>query len=202
MSFINPPVKMPWLLRFVIWAAEKKLKKKLLPARLLTWYPKAAFSSGILEALVAHKDKNLSARLLKLVRMQTSFVVSCPFCIDMNSFEYAQYGITDEELKALQGNFDPCTVPTFSREECTAVAYARAVSSTPIALNSLLVNRMLRLFSAREIVIIATTAAQVNYWARLVQALGIPPAGFLESCPLIDLEKYRTLKDPGQSISS
>jgi hypothetical protein len=32
-------------------------------------------------------------------------------------------------------------------------------------------------FNEREIVILATTAAQVNYWTRLIQALGCPPAG-------------------------
>ena len=35
-------------------------------------------------------------------------------------------------------------------------------------------------FDEREIVILASTAAQVNYWARLIQALGIPPAGYSE----------------------
>ena len=33
-------------------------------------------------------------------------------------------------------------------------------------------------FEPRELVVLAATAAQVNYWARLIQALGIPPAGF------------------------
>ena len=32
--------------------------------------------------------------------------------------------------------------------------------------------------------ILATTAAQVNYWARVIQALGVPPVGFTDSCPL------------------
>jgi alkylhydroperoxidase family enzyme len=39
-------------------------------------------------------------------------------------------------------------------------------------------------FTEREIVILASTAAQVNYWARLIQALGIPPAGFSDHCEL------------------
>lgn len=38
--------------------------------------------------------------------------------------------------------------------------------------------------TGREIVILASTAAQVNYWARLIQALGIPPAGFSEQCDI------------------
>jgi hypothetical protein len=32
--------------------------------------------------------------------------------------------------------------------------------------------------TAREIVVIATTASQVNHWARLIQALGVPPVGY------------------------
>ena len=43
-----------------------------------------------------------------------------------------------------------------------------------------LVERVKSAFTEREFVILASTAAQVNYWARLIQALGIPPAGFGE----------------------
>ena len=32
-------------------------------------------------------------------------------------------------------------------------------------------------FSEREIVALAATSAQVNYWARLIQGLGCPPEG-------------------------
>jgi hypothetical protein len=39
-------------------------------------------------------------------------------------------------------------------------------------------------FTEREIVILASTAAQVNYWTRLLQALGVPPAGFSDHCDI------------------
>jgi alkylhydroperoxidase family enzyme len=39
-------------------------------------------------------------------------------------------------------------------------------------------------FTERELVVLASTAAQVNYWGRLIQALGIPPAGFSGQCEL------------------
>jgi len=35
-------------------------------------------------------------------------------------------------------------------------------------------------FTRRKIVILASTAAQANYWARLNSALGVPSAGFME----------------------
>ena len=65
MGYIEPPKRIPLLLRLGIWAADE--------------------------------------RLLKLVRMQVSFMASCPFCIDMNSFEYGKLGIDDREIEALQG---------------------------------------------------------------------------------------------------
>jgi alkylhydroperoxidase family enzyme len=37
--------------------------------------------------------------------------------------------------------------------------------------------RLTAAFGEREIVMLATTAAQVNLWARTIQALGCPPQG-------------------------
>jgi hypothetical protein len=78
LSFIDPPKKIPFFLKIGIWIARRKTKKEMLPARILSWYPKAAISSGIMESFAAHDDKTPGKRLLKLIRMQTSFIVSCP----------------------------------------------------------------------------------------------------------------------------
>jgi hypothetical protein len=51
-------------------------------------------------------------------------------------------------------------------------------------------------FSERAIVVIASTVAQVNFWARLIQSLGVPPAGFSTECSILELDKYRTLQAP------
>ena len=48
----------------------------------------------------------------------------------------------------------------------------------------LAIEELKKKFNEREIVILACMAAQVNYWARLIQALGIPPAGFSNQCDL------------------
>ena len=110
--------------------------------------------------------------------MTASHATACPFCVDMNSYEYRDAGITDEEAKSLRGDFDQ--VATFSEREKLAIAYARVISQTPLKFHPELVERVKSAFTEREFVILASTAAQVNYWARLIQALGIPPAGFGE----------------------
>ena len=103
-AFIDPPKRTPFYLRFGIWITKRVTGQELLPAKLLAWYPKAAISSGILEALVAHRDANLDERMLKLVRLQASFAVARPFCIDMNSVEDARANITREELRVAGTN--------------------------------------------------------------------------------------------------
>lgn len=175
-AFIEPPRRIPLLLRFGLWIVRRRTGVDLLPPRLLTWYPKAAISSGIMEALIAHEDGAVSERMLKLVRMAVSFTASCPFCVGLNSQGWERL-ITEEELAAVQGVTPLAEVGTFSERERLAIEYARLISQTPLALSAAFGDRLTASFSEREIVVLATTSAQVNYWARLIQGLGCPPAG-------------------------
>jgi len=177
-AFIEQPKRIPLLLKIGIWFSEKITGKIMLPARILAWYPNAAISSGIMESLVAHADGRMTQRMLKLIRMTASYAVACPFCVDMNSHEYHSVGITDEEAESLRGDFEK--VVSFSEQEKLAITYTRLISQTPLKFHPDVVERVKSVFSEREFVILASTAAQVNYWARLIQALGIPPAGFGE----------------------
>jgi alkylhydroperoxidase family enzyme len=62
--------------------------------------------------------------------------------------------------------------------------YAKLVSQTPLQFPQSFIEDLKRHFDEREIVILASTAAQVNYWARLIQALGIHPAGLSNKCEI------------------
>lgn len=183
-AFINPPARFPLWLRIGILISERITGKPMLPARILAWYPKTAIGSGLLESLVAHEDSQMDKRMLKLIRMTASFAVACPFCIDMNSFEYQVCGIDDGEARALRDHIDPGAVPTFTERERLAILYTRLISQTPLVFPDDVVAQLKAVFSERELVILSSTAAQVNYWARLIQALGIPPAGFSEECEI------------------
>ncbi len=84
----------------------------------------------------------------------------------------------------LQGRKAVEQVQTFSERERLAMQYARLISQTPLQFPRSFIEELKQHFNEREIVILASTAAQVNYWARLIQALGIPPAGFSNQCDL------------------
>ena len=181
-AFIDPPGRIPFYLRIGIWISKRVTGKEMLPAKILAWYPKAAIGSGVLESLVAHRDGDLNERILKIVRIQASFAAACSFCVDMNSYQYEEKQITKDELLVLQGIKQVGEVNTFSDRELLAIQYAKLVSQTPLQFPRDFIEELKRHFNEREIVILASTAAQVNYWARLIQALGIPPAGFSDQC--------------------
>ncbi|MCA0294333.1 MAG: carboxymuconolactone decarboxylase family protein [Actinobacteria bacterium] len=175
MAIIAEPRRPNPILRLGVALSERIIGRRMEPARLLAWYPRAALGAGVLESLVAHREP--SPRLLKLVRVAASLTASCAFCADMNSFEAGEAGVTDAELAALQRGAEE-SVASFDARERLAIAYARAISSTPLVFDEQLQAHLVELFDEREIVILATTAAQVNCWARTIQALGIQPAGF------------------------
>jgi AhpD family alkylhydroperoxidase len=179
-AFIDPPPRAPLLLRLATRLAERIAGKRLLPARLLAWYPRGALGAGLLEASITDRDGRIDRRMLKLVRLAASFATACPFCADMNAHRHREAGVTDEELEWLRARLEPEAMPSLSALERTAIRYARLASQTPLRFPGDFVAELQRSFSEREIVVLATTSAQVNYWARLVQALGIPPAGFSE----------------------
>ncbi len=191
-TYIQPPRRPPLFLRLMLALVEKGLGKPLVANRILAHYPKAFWGSGILEALVAHHDREVPRRLLKLLRMQVSFAVSCPFCIDMNSKEFSGEGITEDEILALRGIKGLDEVASLSEAERAALAYARAICSTPVAFEADMIAELKRHFSERAIVIVASTAAQVNFWARLIQSFGVLPAGFTSECAVLDLDAYNT----------
>jgi len=183
-AFIKPPKKIPLFLKLGIMISRKVTGRDLLVPKLLAWYPKVAISSGILESLIAHGNKDLNERILKLIRIQTSLTVSCAFCIDMNSFGYEESDITRQEIDALSGRININEVATFSAKERIVIEYVKCVCRTPIQMPKEVSDNLILNFTEREIVILASTVAQVNYWARLIQGLGVPPEGFLDKCEL------------------
>jgi alkylhydroperoxidase family enzyme len=191
-SYLQPPGRIPPLLRLALFLVERKLGRRLLANRILAWYPKALVGSGVMEALVAHDEPEAPARLLALVRLAASFRVSCPFCIDMNARDFPGKGLSEEEIRALQGLVPLDSVPTLSAREKAALRYAECICATPVAFPSEVIDAMREHFSERGMVIVASTCAQVNFWARLIQSLGVPPAGFTAECAVLDLENYST----------
>jgi hypothetical protein len=202
-ALINPAEKISCFTQFLLGRAEKEFGKELLPGRILAWSSDLGLASGCLEMYIEQgARKILDPRLIYLLRMQVSYYVSCPFAIDVNSWQYKEHQITAEELEALQGKKDISAVHSFSERELTALQYALAMSQTPVRFNGKLLDDIRYLFSQEEIVAIAALSAKVNYWARLIESWRIKPAGYSDD-PLLKIEEYNTFStDNGLSINT
>ena len=183
-AYIKPPEKIPFYIRIGLIITKRITKKDLLAPKLLAWYPKVAVSSAVLESFIAHGKKDLNERILKMVRIQASTSIACSFCIDMNSFEYEKSGITEQEMRGLAGKVELEQIASFSGKERLAIEYAKLISQTPVDIPAEFIEKVKAEFTEREIVILSSTAAQVNYWARMLKSLGVPPAGFSDRCEI------------------
>lgn len=191
-SLVEPPEKIPCFLRRMIKIADKKAKKEMLPGRVLSWSSKISISSGLLELYVEEGAAScLEGRMIKLLRMRISYTVPSPFALDINSSNYENFNITKEEIEGLRGEREIDTIESFSEREKVALKYAYELSKTPITLNQKLLDDLRYNFSEEEIVALAALSAKVNYWARLIEALRIKPAGYTDD-PILHLDKYST----------
>lgn len=176
---VAPPVRVPWLLRPMLWIAKRMTGKEPLPGRLLAWFPKGAVGVGVFEALAAGAPGDLDGRSLATARIVASAVAGCPFCLDMNAATWARAGLTAGELQALV-ELRREAWAALGERPALAARYAEALSATPVQVSKELAAELARVFSARELVVLATTIAQVNFWSRFNQGLGVPSAGFFD----------------------
>ncbi|PKL24001.1 MAG: hypothetical protein CVV47_12115 [Spirochaetae bacterium HGW-Spirochaetae-3] len=194
-AYLPEAPRLAWPLRLLLGSVERRLGRRLVANRILGWYPKALVGSGLLEALVAHDEPETPRRLLAMVRIFVSFRVSCAFCIDMNAKDFRGAGLSDADVEALRAMAADPGRPwddTFSAGERAALRYASSITSTPVSFDSSNVALVRGTFGERGMTILASTAAQVNFWARLIQSFGVPPAGFSSSCEALHLDEYST----------
>jgi AhpD family alkylhydroperoxidase len=180
---VQPPERIPVLLRPGLFVARKMTGKDPLPARLLAHFPKGAVGAGIFEACAASGadldgdgDHHDGARILAVVRIVSSAVGGCPFCIDMNAATWQRTGLSAEGLAGLL-RLDDDVIAGLDSRTATAARYAVALTKTPTVVDDDLAGAMRRQFSEREIVVLACTIAQVGFWSRFESVCALPTSG-------------------------
>jgi AhpD family alkylhydroperoxidase len=179
------PTPPPLWLRPLVWLAERIAGGPLPPARLLAMSPRQALGAGILELTAASAPRDLDPRSLAAARIIASLTAGCPFCLDMNAATWRRAKLSADDLSALL-SADPLRWEALGAREAAAARYAHALSLTPAHVSPALQAELRGLFSPREIVVLATTIAQVNMWSRFGEGLGVPPLGMAAAaqCPV------------------
>ncbi len=160
----------------------------------MAWSPKISVNSGLLELYVEKGAALcLETRMLAILRIIISYTVPSQFVLEINSYDYKKYNITEGELDGLRGISNLDSIASFTEKEKAALKYAHALSKTPIILTQKHLDNLRCFFSEKEIVAIAALTAKVNYWTRLFEALRIKPAGYTND-QILHLENYNTLE--------
>lgn len=183
-SWISVVAPSLWL-RPLLWLAERIAGAELELARLLAMKPKLAIGAAALELTAASAPRDLEPRTLATVRLVVSLTVGCPFCLDMNAATWRRAQLERADLEAIL-SMEPARWEVLGRRAALAARYAYALSLTPVRLDDALRAQLADTFSGPELVTLATTIAQVNFWSRQAQGLDIKSLGLAydAECPV------------------
>lgn len=117
-----------------------------------------------------------NARLLELLRLRSSQINGCAYCIDMHYKEAVAAGETALRLYSLAVWRD---TDFFDAKEQAALAWCEAVTCVqadhPV---DALFDDMRAHFSESEIAYLTLAITQINTWNRLVKSFGFPPGHY------------------------
>ena len=127
-----------------------------------------------LERSLRHTGLELS--LLELVRMRTSQINGCAFCIDMHSKDARAEGETEQRLYALNAWRE---TPFFSERERAALEWTEAVTliSHDHAPDEIY-ERVKAPFSESEFAALTLAIAAINSWNRIAISFRVVPGSY------------------------
>ncbi|KAA9159813.1 carboxymuconolactone decarboxylase family protein [Amycolatopsis acidicola] len=138
--------------------------------------------SSVVQELAAEKaSRTLPAVIRELAVYRVSVRLGCTWCIDFGTMLQKHEGLDVERLRHID---DYATSPLFDRRERLALAYADAMTATPVTVTDEQVAGLEREFGRKGLVELTFQIALENQRARANSALGITDQGFTsgEAC--------------------
>jgi AhpD family alkylhydroperoxidase len=147
------------------------------PLRMYAHIPRLLNAYGKLEQAES-KLGVLSPRVRALAELKSATTVRCEYCIDLGSQIAREWGVTDEELKALSSNADYRNATCFSEVDKLVLDYATVISRTPVEVSDELFDALRAHFDTAQLVGLTHVITLGNLRARFNIALGIGSSGF------------------------
>lgn len=146
------------------------------PLRMYAHIPGLLSAYGRLELAEAKLDM-LSPRHRALAELKAATTVRCEYCVDLGAQISRGLGITDHELLALS---DYANASCFSEVDKLILAYATAISRTPVDVSDELFEQLRSHFDTAQLVALTHIITLGNLRARFNLALDIGASGFSE----------------------
>lgn len=180
--------------RFVYRFSQRKFGLVAEPAQVM------AHSRGIVRASVVHEGlvgaikSTLPHGLGELVQYRTATVLGCSWCVDFGSMLMR---LDKLDVGRLADIDDYATSPKFDEGERLAIAYADAMTATPLAVTDEQIAALVEKFGHAGVVELTYLIALENSRGRFNDALGIVDQGFNAACAVPAVSSASSASAPG-----
>jgi 4-carboxymuconolactone decarboxylase len=127
--------------------------------------------------MALERAKAMPERYKVLGELRAAMVVGCEFCVDIGSMLALQSGLTEDEMKDL---IDWEASERFDEKDKLVLAYADAISRTPVDVPDETFEGLRRHFDEKQLVELTAAIAWENWRARFNWAFGLGKEGYSE----------------------
>ncbi|WP_236796183.1 carboxymuconolactone decarboxylase family protein [Amycolatopsis sp. GM8] len=167
--------------RFVYRVARRRYGAVPAPFAVSAQHPGLLVAGTVHELAVEKASHTLPVNVREIAVYRVAVRLGCSWCVDFGTMLQKHEGLDIERLKGID---DYPTSPHFSRQERLALAYADAMTATPVTVTDEQVAELEREFGRKGVVELTYQIALENMRSRVNSALGITDQGFTsgEAC--------------------
>ena len=155
------------------------------PAGVWAHAPAVFWTWSASESAVVRSWRAVPRRIASLVELRAAAVIGCPWCLDFGSTLARSHGVTEQQLRDLHRWADS---DAFDEQESLALAYADAMTATPLTVTDELVDQLRAVFTTEQVVEVTAFIALENQRSRFNHALGITSQGFTKGTCALPVE--------------
>lgn len=163
------------LIRVGYWFAKRRFTVVPEPFSVLARHRKLFMTAARHEMSAEKASKVLPSNIRELAVFRVAQQLGCSWCVDFGTMLQKHDGLDVERLKHID---DYLTSPTYTRQERLAVAYADAMTATPVAVTDEQVAELREEFGDEGVVELTYQIGLENQRARMYSSLGIRDQGF------------------------
>ncbi|MFC4856540.1 carboxymuconolactone decarboxylase family protein [Actinophytocola glycyrrhizae] len=175
------------VVRIGYWIAKRRLGVVPEPFSVLARHRKLFMAAARHEVAAGKASRKLPTNVRDLAVFRVAQRLGCSWCVDFGTMLQKHEGLDVERLKHID---DYLTSPAYTRQERLAVAYADAMTTTPVSVTDEQVERLREEFGDEAVVELTYQIGLENMRARTYGALGIRDQGFSsgDACRLPDAD--------------
>jgi AhpD family alkylhydroperoxidase len=146
------------------------------PTRAVAHHPRLLFGYGMV-AMSLNRSHAVDEELKHLAMLRVAQLAGCEWCLDFGSYLAQRSGCPEEKLRELATWRESSR---FDELERLALAYAEAMTRTPVEVTDELFSQLREHFDERQMVELTMAIGLENLYSRFNWAVGLEGEGFSE----------------------